>query len=309
VASLDRRVHPVGTAGECCIGILVIVLCAVPSALGYDPCRRNEYTPMSGKPVPPSISSVAFSCPHCGAFADQFWYDTYAVAVRDHGTPFRMTAAEAAVFAKDAAIPDAARESIRESNARLVAGEVFFEHNENSQYRAPSAENLSLSLCHSCRKLSVWVHDGVVHPPVRTGIEPNEDLSADILRDFNEARSIVDASPRGAAALLRLCIQKLCIEFGEPGKDLNLDIGALVKKGLDARIQKALDVVRVVGNEAVHPGSIDLRDDRDTATKLFGLVNMIADRMITQEKHVASMYEGLPAAKLKGIVVRDKPKS
>src|SRR5580692_11061687 len=108
---------------------------------------------MSGKPVPPSISSVAFSCPHCGAFADQFWYNTYAVSIREHGTPYRMTAAEAEVFAKDSAIPIAARERFNETNARMVAGEVLFESNENSQYRAPSVLNLSLSVCHSCRKV------------------------------------------------------------------------------------------------------------------------------------------------------------
>ncbi len=263
---------------------------------------------MTGKPVPPDVSLVAFSCPHCGAFADQYWYDTHAVAIADHGTPFRMTSEDAALFAKDRAAPEAMRERFNEFNARSVAGEVFFEGNKESLYAKPSVINLSLSLCHSCNKLSVWVHNRVVHPPVRTGIEPNEDLSPGILRDFNEARSIVDVSARGAAALLRLCIQKLCIEFGEPGKDLNKDIGSLVKKGLDVRIQQALDVVRVVGNEAVHPGQIDIRDDPATATKLFGLVNMIADRMITQEKHLKSMYQALPPEKLKGIEDRDKQK-
>jgi hypothetical protein len=260
---------------------------------------------MAGKSAPPSIASVAFSCPHCGAFADQFWHAVYAAAIRDHGLPFMVDAAMAKALASDQNIPADARWRLQQSNTRAMAGEVFFDGKNESHYSVP-VTNLALSECYSCRKLSVWVYDGVAHPPTRAGVEPNEDLSPDILRDFSEARSIMDASPRGAAALLRLCIQKLCIEFGEPGKDLNTDIGALVKKGLDIRVQKALDVVRVVGNEAVHPGTIDLRDDRDTATKLFGLVNMIADRMITQEKHVSSMYDALPQSKRKGIDDRDK---
>jgi hypothetical protein len=263
---------------------------------------------MTGKPVPPDVSLVAFSCPHCGAFADQFWYNTHAVRIDDHNPPFRMTAEFAEELANDQAIPVAVRDRFIEVNKRALAGEVFFESSKETLYGRPSITNLSLSICHSCDRVSVWVHNRVVHPPIRIGIEPNEDLSPDILRDFNEARSIVGSSARGAAALLRLCIQKLCVEFGEPGKDLNKDIGSLVKKGLDKRIQQALDVVRVVGNDAVHPGQIDLRDDPATATKLFGLVNMIAERMITQEKHLKSMYQGLPAEKLKGIEDRDKPK-
>jgi len=95
---------------------------------------------------------------------------------------------------------------------------------------------------------------------------------------------------------------------GRASKDLNTDIGSLVKKGLDARVQRALDVVRIVGNESVHPGTIDLRDDRATAIKLFSLVNLIAEKMITNERHVAEMYAGLPTAKLEQIEKRDKPK-
>ena len=44
---------------------------------------------------------------------------------------------------------------------------------------------------------------------------------------------------------------------------------------------------------AVHPGQIDLKDDIDTANKLFGLVNLIADVMITQPKHVDELYESV----------------
>jgi Domain of unknown function (DUF4145) len=92
------------------------------------------------------------------------------------------------------------------------------------------------------------------------------------------------------------------------GKNLNDDIGALVKRGLDPRIQRALDVVRVIGNNAVHPGQIDLRDDKATAAKLFDLVNLIVEAMIAAPKHIQAMYEALPERVLAAIEKRDGAK-
>ena len=80
-------------------------------------------------------------------------------------------------------------------------------------------------------------------------------MPEDVRADFLEAASIVDASARGAAALLRLCIQKIVMALGGRGNNLNEDIGNLVEQRLIPQsIQQALDVVRVVGNNAVHPG-------------------------------------------------------
>jgi hypothetical protein len=148
----------------------------------------------------------------------------------------------------------------------------------------------------------VWPHPNEAPPP-------NADLPEDVAADYSEAGDIVNASPRGAAALLRLAIQKLCIFLGEPGKNINSDIASLVRKGLDPRVQKMLDVVRVIGNNAVHPGEIDLRDDRGTAERLFVLVNMIADIMISQPKAVEEMYSGLGQNALDAIAKRDAPTS
>jgi hypothetical protein len=120
-----------------------------------------------------------------------------------------------------------------------------------------------------------------------------------------EARSILAASPRGAAALLRLVVQKLCAFLGEKGKYIDDDIASLVKKGLDPLVQQSLDVVRVVGNEAVHPGSLDLRDNQAIALRLFDLVNIIAQQMISHPKSVREMFDKLPAQKLAAIAKRD----
>jgi len=131
-------------------------------------------------------------------------------------------------------------------------------------------------------------------------------MPQNVNEDYEEARSIFNQSPRGAAALLRLAIQKLVKELGESGKDLNTDIGNLVKKGLSERIQQALDVVRVVGNNAVHPGLINVDDNPDIALNLFKLVNLIVEHMITQPKEVGELFESLPDGAKGQIAERDK---
>ena len=77
-------------------------------------------------------------------------------------------------------------------------------------------------------------------------------------------------------------------------------------EGLDPRIQKALDALRVLGNEAVHNGKLDLSGDKETARKLFTLLNLIVEGMISHDKHINSLYGMLTPEQLKGIENRDK---
>ena len=151
-------------------------------------------------------------------------------------------------------------------------------------------ESLKMAFCTLCKQFSVWENGVMVSPNNASVMPPNSDLREDIQEDYNEARSVLSRSPRGAAALLRLCVQKLCQQLELPGKDLDRDIGTLVSIGLSARIQKALDIVRVIGNNAVHPGVLDVEDDIETASKLFELVNHIAYSMITQPKEIETLY-------------------
>ena len=126
---------------------------------------------------------------------------------------------------------------------------------------------------------------------------------------YNEAGLIYNKSPRAACALLRLAIDMLCNELGERNGDLNTKIGNLVKKGLPSYIQKELDIVRVVGNYAVHPGLISFDvDNKETASKLMCLVNNITSQMITQKEKIEAWYEELPKDKKEAIDNRDKLK-
>jgi hypothetical protein len=145
----------------------------------------------------------------------------------------------------------------------------------------------------------------MIFPLASSAPPANQDLPPDISKDYAEASAILAHSPRGSAALLRLCIQKLCQHLGEPGENLNADIGSLVQKGLPAGVQQALDAVRVIGNNAVHPGQIDLTDDVGTAAALFGLVNFITEKMISEPAEIQRLYGLLPAGALAQIQQRD----
>jgi hypothetical protein len=146
----------------------------------------------------------------------------------------------------------------------------------------------------------------MVHPRTSAAPPPNEDIPVDTLADYKEAASVLALSPRSSAALLRLCLQKLCVHFGQPGKNINDEIGALVAGGtLRPMIQQAMDTVRIAGNESVHPGELNLNDDRELALALFGLVNLIADEAITQPRKVKELYDRMPEGKRSGVAQRD----
>ena len=166
-------------------------------------------------------------------------------------------------------------------------------------------KDIDLAFCTHCSKYSLWHQSRMIYPSCGTAPLPNPDLPDDTKADYEEARSIVSLSPRGASALLRLVIQKLCKHLGEKGENINADIANLVKKGLPLKVQKALDVVRVVGNNAVHPGQIDLKDDVETSEKLFDLINLIVEVMITQPKHVDELYKSLPQSQKEAIRKRN----
>lgn len=170
---------------------------------------------------------------------------------------------------------------------------------------------LKVASCHRCNKDSVWLYDEsgngkMLYPQAASAPFPNEDLPSECMKDYLEARTISESSPRGAAALLRLCIQKLCVYLGGEGKNINDDIAHLVQNGLPVRVQQALDVVRVVGNNAVHPGEISVEEQPGVVLALFGLINLIVENQISQPKHVAELFSGLPDGAKVAVEKRDR---
>jgi len=168
-------------------------------------------------------------------------------------------------------------------------------------------EYLYAAQCSYCKDRTFWIQKTLLHPPGSPAPVPNPDLPDDVKKDYEEARLVLQFSPRSAAALLRLAIQRLCRHLGYEGEYLNDEIREMVRQGLSAKIQQALDIVRVVGNSAVHPGKIDLADDYDTAMKLFDIVNIIARDMITHPRHIEETYRSVMPKKVrKAISWRDR---
>lgn len=146
----------------------------------------------------------------------------------------------------------------------------------------------------------------MVHPNGSIAPLPADNMPEPIEEDYLEARQVVNNSPRAAAALLRLATEKLLDHVGAEGNGPYDMIGELVEKGrIDARVQQAYDSLRVYGNESVHPGTIDMSDDQETAIKLFDLMNFIVRRTITDEEFVQSMYDSIPKSKKDGVENRD----
>lgn len=257
--------------------------------------------------VAPAVGKAAFNCPLCGAYGGHLWSAVWL------GPPSVITAAQVAARAAKRSVaslsvtstPSPPPRPAKPVDPNMLPFEEYKQAPGQFLVVSGRASSGTVSQCPVCLRRLVWINNRIVWPQVG-GVEPaNPDMPHDVLIDYQEAASIVHQSPRGAAALLRLGIQKLCKVLGEAGDNINTDIGALVAKGLDEHVKEALDAVRVIGNESVHPGEMDLRDDRETAVALFGLVNLIVEEMISRKKRIRAVYAKLPSDKLKGIEVRD----
>lgn len=258
---------------------------------------------MNAKSVKPTLGANSFTCPHCGAVSHQSWSRVYSRQCEKDQAPWMPKPDIVENLKNDPQITN--KDGLIKYFERILTKELFAEALDDGVYCRTELKNLFVSKCYSCDEHTLWIADNIIYPASTSVIEPSADMPQSLISDFREAAAILDRSPRGAAALLRLCIQKLMVELSEKGKNVDHDIGALVKKGLDPKIQKALDVVRVIGNNAVHPGQIDLKDDKSIAFTLFNLVNLIVESMISTPKHIDSLYSQLPEGVLKAIEKRD----
>ena len=228
----------------------------------------------------PEYGSNKFQCPHCNTVATQEWFaankaSSVAIGIINH-----------LYLNYRANIDDFSQERIsrflKEINSQFGGGFYKFVPN-----------GFAIATCASCENFTLWVNNEIVFPKKNTLPPPNADLNEDIKSLYLEASSILIDSPRGSTALLRLALQKLLEQVGKSGKNINGDIKELVAEGLSPKIQQALDLLRVVGNNAVHPGQINLDDNTEIAKKLFAILNFIAEELLTKPKELEQLYANL----------------
>ena len=243
-----------------------------------------------GKYISPAIDQLAFNCPHCNALSRQFWFSVHADPLKSDEKPVVANEETVAALTSGGA-DEGERERKVKWAERMASGRPFLE--VHREFRNRDVQNVSISYCFSCNEMCLWVYDQLVWPRRAGGPEPKPVAPPNVRRECEETSQTLEASPRGAAALLRLAIEKLCKELGVSGESLNDDIAFFVREDVDARVQKVLDAARIIESNAVRPGQIGLGDDRATAETLAGLVNLICEKMIMEPRHLQAVYTKL----------------
>lgn len=232
----------------------------------------------------PTYGAGSFRCPSCGALTGQTWLEGVK-QVEFAGLQLAQcqvsTCAEYTLWVG------------RAGGGRSADGDLL-------RFKRLRTEGLQPSSLHPPRM--IWP------PSTAVGPVPNQDMPDSARADFEEARRAIPVSPRGGCALARLALQKVCDDLAGSAGGIDANIKKLVADGLSETVQQALDAVRVIGNEAVHPGQLDLSDDRATATVLLELINYIVDERVTKPKTIKAIYETLPKSKRAAIDARDNKK-
>lgn len=221
-----------------------------------------------GKYIAPGYLMDAFTCPNCSTLSKHDW----------HG-----------------------------ENVNETYGTFGGRHNLSS---GEKVHTLYICKCQCCEYVSFWYKEKLIWPLSSNIPAPIQEMPEDIKKLYNEARSIINNSPKGACAILRLALQRMCNRLVDKEENSNLDaaIGELVNRGLSQKIQKMMDYIRIVGNEAVHPGTINVDDNIEIAIAMFDLMNLIIEKMIIEPKQIDDLYSILPEEKLNGISNRQRKK-
>ena len=167
-----------------------------------------------------------------------------------------------------------------------------------------------ITFCYSCKKSSFWIDRQMVYPKLVTQPIAHYDMPENVKELYNEARLVCELSPRSAATLLRVSLERLVEYLGFKTGNLNQRISNLKSKGLSEKIINSLDIVRIYGNDGAHNNEMNMdgKDSSEIVNKLFWLVNVIVEKVITEPKVIDGIYLQLPETKKDAIGNRDRIK-
>lgn len=261
----------------------------------------------------PYINKHSFQCPTCKAVAHQDWYNVGVQACYgDDKFPvvYDILRAEEHIKNVEKQGDEDTVKSLKRFVTSLLEDLPHLDLDEGANMSCRRLHDMSASRCYSCGEVSLWLGDRIIHPRNVVVVPMNDDLPSKCKAIYKEASGCLEASPRAACALLRVCLEQMLTDLKVAGKSLDKKIATLVAdNAIPKKLQQALDVVRVTGNDAAHLGLMDNIDNKETAISLFNLVNVIADMLISQPKSIDMLYNALPEDKLKGIAARDKTSS
>ena len=233
-----------------------------------------------------------FTCPNCQTYAHQNWTEVFKMNERQ--PEFRTARGLREV------------REILEFNVFDKGEEMVDQFEDNKSVNRYWTDNtLAFSTCSKCSQESLWVDGKIVFPNISIAPSAHTDMPEEVKEVYNEAKGIHHLSPRASAALLRLALEKLLPLVGAEGKDINNMIGDLVGKGLNKSVEQALDSLRFIGNEAVHPGMIRIQDDKEISIALFRILNFIVQQLITEIREIQSIHDLIPEGKKQGIEARN----
>jgi hypothetical protein len=115
-------------------------------------------------------------------------------------------------------------------------------------------------------------------------VQDNAEEVNEASEDFEEAAAILNKFPRGAAALTRICIQKMMPLVKGNAKNLDENFSSLVRKGLEVEIQQAMDVLQVIRRNPGQESDVDLRDETAIATRMLESLKEILERRMLRNR-------------------------
>lgn len=124
-----------------------------------------------------------------------------------------------------------------------------------------------------------------IYPPIANPNipQPNNDMPEGIKNLYNEAALIFDLSPRSAAVLLRLCVQRLLQACGYKGS-IHKMLKDAKEIGTDMDLITMMDACREIGNYSAHEEP-ELSQEKIKNTRLlFKALNIIVRHYQTWEK-------------------------